>query len=225
MGDVEGDGHVVPDEMGQELNSFFEVNFAGAAIYGFVVLFCIIGAFWIMARGRIAVDARKFTYSVTLFVLLGATGEAFVNSTWSLVFGWPLWEYRLYPAHGGDVSLFFPMIWGIFGTYSYLRGQLFSDIQVHRKPFGLVMLGAEAILLELAVNIPYRAIFGDYIFFYTPANLGPFSHYSCLQVIPFYAAVAIATQKLTEVQEAAQYKHLRATLLLYIIAILSFGYL
>ena len=210
--------------MGRELNSFLEVSFAGAAIYGLVVLFCIIGAFWIIGRGRIAVDALRFTYSVTLFVLLGATGEAFVNSTWSLVFGWPLWEYRLYPAHGGDISLFFPMIWGIFGTYSYLRGQLFSGIQVRMKPFALLILGAEAILLELAVNIPYRAIFGDYIFYYTPANLGPVSHYSCLQVIPFYAAVALATQKLTEVQEAAQYKHLRTSLFLYVIAIVSFGY-
>jgi len=211
--------------IGLELNGFLDVSVVGAAIYGIAVLLCIVAAFWVAGRGRIRFEPRKFAYSVTLFILLGATGEAFVNSMWDIVFGWPLWEYRLYPAHGGDISLFFPMIWGIFGTYSYLRDQVVGGIRLGGGPLSMVVIGAEAILLELAVNMPYRAIFGDYIFYYTPANLGPFSHYSCLQVIPFYAAVAVATRKLTEVQEIAQYRHMRATLLLYLICILSFGYL
>ncbi len=113
------------------------------------------------------------------------------------------------------------MFWGVFGTYSYLRDQFVGGIRLGGGPLSMVVTGEEAILLELALNMPYRAIFGDYIFYYTPANLRPFSHYSCLQVIPFYAAVAVATRKLTEVQEIAQYRHVRATLPLYFIGILS----
>jgi hypothetical protein len=209
--------------IGLELNGFLDVSVVGAAIYGIAVLLCIVATFWVAGRGRIRFEPRKFVYSVTLFILLGATGEAFLNSMWDIVFGWPLWEYRLYPAHGGDISLFFPMIWGIFGTYSYLRDQVVGGMHLGGGPLSMVVIGAEAILLELSVNMPYGAIFGDYILSYTPANLGPFSHYSWLQFIPFYAAIAVATLKLTEVQEIAQYRHMRATLLLYVIGTLSFG--
>jgi hypothetical protein len=117
------------------------------------------------------------------------------------------------------------MIWGIFGVYSYMREQVGGRWFEKNSLISILALGAEAILLELFVNVPYKAIFGDYIFYYTPANLGPFSHYSCLQVIPFYAAVSIATRKLTEVQEAAGYQHIRSTLVLYVMVILSFGYI
>jgi hypothetical protein len=211
--------------IGVKLSGFLEVSFASAAVYGIAVLLCIVVALWIAGRGLIRFEPRKFTYSVTLFILLGATGEAFVNSTWYVIFGWPLWEYRLYPTHGGDISLFFPMIWGIFGVYSYMREQVGGRWFEKNSLISILALGAEAILLELFVNVPYKAIFGDYIFYYTPANLGPFSHYSCLQVIPFYAAVSIATRKLTEVQEAAGYQHIRSTLVLYVMVILSFGYI
>lgn len=211
--------------IGWELNGFLEVSFAGAAIYGIALLLCIVTMLWVIGRGRIRFEPRRFAYSIALFILLGATGEAFVNSTWDMAFGWPLWEYRLYPTHGGDISLFFPMIWGIFGTYSYMREQIGAHWFRKNSVISVLVLGGEAILLELFVNVPYKAIFGDYIFYYTPANLGPFSHYSCLQVIPFYAAVSIATRKLTEVQEVAGYQHIRSTLALYVIIILSFGYL
>lgn len=207
------------------MSSYLEVSVFSAAVYGCFVAIAIFAVFWLFARKSLQFELKRLIYTLTLFILLGATGEAFVNSSWQFAFGRPLWEYRLYPTHGGDISLFFPMIWGIFGLYSYMREQVGAHWFRRNSFISVFVLGAEAILLELFVNVPYKAIFGDYIFYYTPANLGPFSHYSCLQVIPFYAAVSIATRKLVEVQEAAGYQHIKSTLALYVIVILSFGYI
>lgn len=210
---------------GKTLIVSLQVSIFSATAYGLLVMALIYGTFWVFARRHFRFERRSYFYTLLLFILLGASGEAFVNSLWMFALGWPLWEYRLYPAHGGDISYFFPLIWGIFGTYSYMRDQIWAGFARRHKMLSFLLLGFEAIALELVVNIPYRAIFGDFIFFYTPANLGPLSHYSCLQVIPFYAAVAVATSKLREVQQASNYLHLRTTMTLYAIAIISFGYL
>jgi hypothetical protein len=52
----------------------------------------IVAAFWVAGRESIRFEPRKLAYSVALFMLLGATGEAFANSMWNIVFGWPVWE-------------------------------------------------------------------------------------------------------------------------------------
>jgi hypothetical protein len=83
----------------------------------------------------------------------------------------------------------------------------------------------EAIVLELAMNVPFHALCGDYIFYYLPANLGPLSHFSCLQVVPFYMAVAFASRGLIAVQEAAGYHHLRSTLGFYLMVMVAYVWL
>jgi hypothetical protein len=170
-------------------------------------------------------DWKKLVYIVFVFSLLGVIGEDFVNTLYSIIFGAPLWEYRLYPLHSGNISYFFPFVWGTLGFYTYWRSVVF----LHNSPMNTlrlgVLLGSEAIFIELIVNIPYYMLFGDYIFYYFPANLGPFSHFSCLQVIPFYMLVGIVTANMVKQQEKIDYQHFRTTILLYLMIMVTFVYL
>ncbi len=183
--------------------------------YGGVLVLAFYLGFAALTRTWPRLRVRPLAYTVVMFMLFGAAGEEVVNRLWRIAFDAPLWEYRLYPIHGGNISLFFFQVWGIFGFYSYLRDSAFPGFGRAGTALSALVFGIEAIALELAVNLPYHALFGDFIFYYLPANLGPFSHYSCLQVIPFYMAIALTTRRLVAVQKQAGYMHLKSTLGFY----------
>jgi hypothetical protein len=61
-------------------------------------------------------------------------------------------------------------------------------------------MGMEAIFLEVLYNGLFLLFFGTYIFYYLPENLGPLSHLSCLQVIPFYFIVGFCVNALVNQQ-------------------------
>lgn len=179
----------------------------------------------LIARKILRPNWKELIYTIFLFSLFGVIGEAFVNTMWEVVLGTPLWEYRLYPAHGGDITYWFPFVWGSLGFYTYFHNMVFrNSLEKNLFAFALI-LGLEAIVLEIIVNVPFHFLFGEYIFYYFPANLGPFSHYSCLQVIPFYMIIGHITSKLIQQQEAMQYKHLGSTLRFYFLIMFTFVYL
>jgi len=203
----------------------FEINVVNAILYsvGLIVLFYAF--FCIVAKRLLRPDWKKLVYTLLLFSLLGVIGEDFVNTLYPMIFGAPLWEYRLYSTHNGNISYLFPFVWGTLGFYTYWRSVVFlHNSQMSTVRLGL-LLGTEAIFIELIVNIPYYMLFGDYIFYYLPANLGPFSHFSCLQVIPFYMLVGITAANMVEQQEKVQYKHFRTTIFLYLMIMVTFVYL
>ncbi|MDB5195335.1 MAG: hypothetical protein JWO84_519 [Parcubacteria group bacterium] len=173
-------------------------------------------------RRIIEIELRKLTFYITVFCLFGVSGEILTNNLWQIVFSTPLWNYHLFPAHGGDISYFFFFIWGGLGYYRYL-----NDTAIHHfspkeylRP-GLIM-GAEAVVLELAYNGLFLLLFGSYVFYYLPANLGFFSHLSCLQVIPFYFLVGVCTSKLiTDREELGYQRGFYSILAFYWMIILS----
>lgn len=203
----------------------FSVSIAGALAYGLVLAVVFYLGFAVLTQRWPRLEARPLAYTVVMFMLFGAAGEEVVNTAWRAVFGSPLWQYRLYPTQDGDISYFFFQVWGLFGFYTYLRTRAFPAFGHSGGAFKAVVFGIEAIALELAVNVPYYALFGDYIFYYYPENLGPFSHFSCLQVIPFYMAVAFASRRLVAVQEAAGYRHLGSTLGFYVMVMAAYVWL
>lgn len=203
----------------------FEINLVNTLLYsiGLIVLFYMF--FSLVSKQVLRPDWKKLVYTMILFSLFGVIGEDFVNTLYGTIFGTPLWEYRLYPTHNGNISYLFPFIWGTLGFYTYWRGVVFlGNGSVNTLKLGL-LLGSEAIFIELIVNVPYYFLFGDYIFYYFPSNLGPFSHFSCLQVIPFYMLVGIATANMIEQQEAIRYHHFRTTLLVYVMIMATFVYI
>jgi hypothetical protein len=185
----------------------FELTIFSSLIYGFSV--CIF--YYLIVSGLkrkfVPIHCRKLLFYITIFCLFGLAGEVFVNNIWEYIFGSPLWEYRLFPAHGGDVSYFFPLIWGALGFYKYVNDTAihrFKD-QQHIKP-GMVM-GTEAVLIEIVYNGLFLWLFGSYIFYYLPANMGPLSHLSCWQVIPFYFMVGFFINELIVSQNKAGYRN------------------
>ena len=161
---------------------------------GFLLIFYILVC--IKAKHLVIPHSKTLFVYITIFSLFGIVGEVFVNTLYTAILGSPLWEYRLFPAHNGNISYFFLFIWGSLGVYKYFSDQvLFANYKLTELQAGLLM-GAEAVFLELLYNGVYFLIFGDYIFYYLPANLGPLSHLSCLQVIPFYFMVGFFATKL-----------------------------
>jgi hypothetical protein len=159
---------------------------------------------------------------VTIFSLFGVVGEVFVNTMYTSIVGSPLWEYQLFPAHGGSISYFFLFVWGSLGVYKYFTDYLFSQYEFYKRYPGLIM-GGEAVFLELVYNGLYLLIFGSYIFYYLPGNLGPLSHLSCLQVIPFYFIVGHITHKLITIHNQQAFS--RSLYATYWLIIITFVFL
>lgn len=203
----------------------FEVNILNSILYsvGLIVLFYAF--FCSVGKRLLRPEWKKLVYTVFVFSLLGVVGEDFVNSIYLIIFDVPLWEYHLYPLYSGNISYFFPLVWGTLGFYTYWRSVVFLDNSQMNSLRSGILLGTEAIFIELIVNIPYHMLFGDYIFYYLPDNLGPFSHYSCLQVIPFYILVGIVTSNMIEQQEKMNYRHFRTTIFLYLMIMVTYVYL
>ena len=189
--------------------------------YGLFLIVLFYSTFSIIRRSKISLEKNELTYHVVLYMLFGLTGEEVVNTGWKLFFNSPLWEYKLYPIHNGNVSLFFFQIWGIFGFYTYIRNKAFPSINDLKLSYITLLSGIEAIFIELIVNVPYYYLFNDYIFYYYPANLGFFSHFSCLEVIPFYIAISITTRRLINAQRTSEFKHLKTTISFYLMIIIA----
>jgi hypothetical protein len=153
----------------------------------------------------VRVEFVRVFYYITIFSLFGIVGEVFVNNIYEMVFGSPLWEYRIFPAHGGDISYFFIFIWGLLGFYKYINDTAVHTFSQDRYVFAGLVMGAEAIFLELLYNGLFLILFNEYIFYYLPANLGPLSHLSCLQVIPFYFVFGLFVNKLINQQDKLGY--------------------
>ncbi|MDD2906590.1 MAG: hypothetical protein WBK95_04570 [Sulfurimonas sp.] len=203
----------------------FEINILNTVLYSVGVLVIFYAFFCIVAKKLLRPDWKKLVYIVFLFSLLGVIGEDFVNTVYYIIVGTPLWEYRLYPTHDENISYFFPLVWGTLGFYTYWRSVVFiRNSHMSTLSIGL-LLGTEAIFIELMVNIPYHMLFGNYIFYYLPANLGPLSHFSCLEVVPFYMLVGIASANMLEQQENMHYKHFRTTIFFYLMIMVTVVYL
>jgi hypothetical protein len=205
--------------------ALFPITIPGVMVYGVVLAAAFYLSIAALTRRWPRLEAHSLSYAVVMFMLFGAAGEEVVNKAWNAVFGSPLWQYRLYPAQDGDISYLFFQVWGLFGFYSYLRDRAFPAFGRSGTAWSALVFGIEAIVLELAVNVPFHALFGDYIFYYLPTNLGPLSHFSCLQVVPFYMAIAFASRRLIAVQEAAGYRHLKCTLGFYLMVMVAYVWL
>ncbi len=177
-----------------------EITFVTTTLFalGFLVSFYSIVC--LISKKLIVPSFSTLFLYVTIFSLFGIIGEVFVNTLYERILGAPLWEYRLFPAHDGNISYYFIFIWGSLGFYKYFSDHYFIKRKISEVSAGLVM-GTEAVFLELVYNGLFLLIFDKYIFYYLPANLGPLSHLSCLQVIPFYFIVGLIVTKLITQQK------------------------
>lgn len=200
----------------------FDITIVNVAIYGvcFILFFYLAASLW---YGKfISVDWRKLFLYITIFSLFGVVGEIFVNTLYGHFFGERLWEYHLYPVHDGHISKMFIFVWGSLGVYKYLSEIAFSKFRLYKKERAGLIMSLEAIFLELWYNVTFFILFGGYIFYYFPANLGPLSHFSCLQVLPFYFIFGFLVMKIVSREEKAGFSKTRLSFFWFILLTLVF---
>ena len=189
----------------------FSITLLSTIIFG--ITFC--AAYYLIVSGIkkrwIQIEPLKLFFYISLFCLYGISGEIVVNTIWEYLFSQPLWEYKLFPTESGHISYFFPLIWGALGFYKYINDTVWHKFKPDQIILPGIIMGAEAIFLELLYNGLFLFVFGEYIFYYLPSNLGPLSHLSCLEVLPFYFLVGFVLNILVRQQNNVGYS--RSTLL------------
>lgn len=162
-------------------------------------LFCITVIY--LLNAFLAHRFKKINYKyallyITTVALLGVFGEILIDSLFKIFIGRPLWEYHLLPIHNGYTSYYSLAIWGMYGFYLYIFHDFLSGKRSRlSKKYITVIVGLEALALEIAINTLYLAFFGDYIFYYLPND---FWHLTSVQAIPFYLLLGIVISKCIE---------------------------
>lgn len=166
-----------------------------------------------LAKQWIRPEPKKVLLYVSTMAALGILGEIVFDTGYHLVFGHPLWQYRLMPVHRAYTSSFSLYLWGTVGFYLYLL----HDILRKRGISSLHKLAAifclEAIALEVSVNLTYLAFFSNFIFYYLPGDLW---HITSLQTLPLYLLAGYIS---VSVLEFANRRPIKATLGSTILAI------
>ncbi|MBP7857802.1 MAG: hypothetical protein WAW63_01570 [Candidatus Saccharimonadales bacterium] len=118
---------------------------------------------------------------------LGLVGEVTINSVYNYFAGSPLWQYRIVPIHHAYTSLYAVFLWGIAGLAMYLTLYILDKKRVTSLHLKALILCFESWVFETMVNVSFYAVFGRYIFYYLPSDMG---HFTSMQVVPFYLIVS-----------------------------------
>ncbi len=137
----------------------------------------------LIARGGLSFKLdRAFLYVITM-ASIGVAGELLFDSIYNLVFKRPLWQYRLYPIHQGYTSIYSVYLWGSIGLFLYLFHDTLRKKRVTSTLVLVLLFCIDAIVFEVLVNLSYKAIFKNFLFYYLPNDLW---HITTVQVIPLY---------------------------------------
>lgn len=129
-------------------------------------------------------------YDIMLFMsgsfLIASIFEVALGNLHTQLFGWRLWEYRVFPNHDGYGSYLGPLFWPWYGFHLYLFHQV---LQIRKQYlFKTTFLkgacsGLDGPLLELLANGLFLLFSGGFLFYYTPSDLG---HLTSISVMPHY---------------------------------------
>ena len=138
------------------------------------------GEWPVLEPGRAVVHAALVFSLAVMF-------EVLVNSAHERLFGEKLWEYRVLPVHGGDVSLLAPLVWSAYGLHLYwLRDSLVRRFGAVGQSGTLqaLLVGIEApFIFEVVGNLLFILLLGSFYAWYVP---GDFWHLTSFRVVPVY---------------------------------------
>lgn len=138
-----------------------------------------------------AISVRRLLVYISAMAALGVVGEVVYDTAYNYFFGHPLWVYHLAGIHDAYTSVYSLFLWGgIIGTHLYLLHNTLQKkgiVSLHTLAF---IFCGEAILLEALVNLSFRAVFGDYVYYYLPSDLG---HITSVQTLPLYLLAGYIT--------------------------------
>jgi hypothetical protein len=150
------------------------------------------GLYCLLAGRRLRIDPYLLLLNMSGAFLVMSIMEASFGYLHTQVFGWRLWEYQLLPNHRGYGSDLGPMTWPWYGFHFYLFNEALHHRQlvVVRRGAWLKgsITGIDGPLLEILGNGLFVLLFGQYVFYYFPGELG---HLTSVLVMPYYAAAGI----------------------------------
>ena len=130
------------------------------------------------------VEPKKAILYFTTVSMIGIYGEIFLDTTYRLFVGHPLWRYNILPIHKAYTSSFAAIIWGVYGFHLYLlHDTLGAKWSIYKTKHLALIFSIEALIIEALVTISARILLGKYLYYYLPADLW---HVSSFQNIPFY---------------------------------------
>jgi hypothetical protein len=143
-----------------------------------------------IARQWLRLELRPVLFYVAMLAGLGVLGEILIDTGYNLVFGQPLWEYRLLPIHHAYTSVYSLLLWGAVGFHMYLLHGTLQKRGITSLHKLALVFGLEAIFYEAVVNLSYLALFHRYIYYYLPTDLW---HITSVQALPLYCLAGFGT--------------------------------
>ncbi|MGB5340348.1 MAG: hypothetical protein WBO06_14785 [Gammaproteobacteria bacterium] len=152
------------------------------------VIFYLLGS--LLVRHWIRIDCYQLALSMAVAFLVAIICEVFLGKMYYLVTGDPLWQYRVWPIHGGYTSALNLIIWPVYGYYVYFLHRVLHHRQITIRPRWLQGLaaGLDGPLLEILANGFFLLFYGTFYFYYLPDDL---RHYTSIQVVPLYMIMGV----------------------------------
>ena len=140
----------------------------------------------LLARRWLVIEPYPLLLHTSGAFLVMAIMEAALGLLHTELLGWRLWEYRILPNHHGYGSDLGPITWPWYGFHIYLLDQVLAARRIRaEQPYVRGgMTGVDGPVLEILGNGLFLVLFGQYVFYYFPGELG---HLTSLLVIPHYA--------------------------------------
>ncbi len=137
------------------------------------------------AKKFIKIELKVAAVYIATMILIGVFGEIFVNKSYDILFGHPLWTYTVMPIHGGLSSKYAVFLWGIYGLHIYLFHGALDGRRFNSKQYMKYFFWFEGVAIEFITNSLFLLCFHKYLFYY-PAN--DLWHLTSIQGFPCYFA-------------------------------------
>jgi hypothetical protein len=164
------------------------------ALFGAGVIY-LLGS--LLVRRWIRIDIYPLVLSMAVAFLVAIVCEVYLGKLYFLMFGEPLWQYRVWPIHDGYTSVLNLIIWPVYGYYVYFMHQVLHSRRLIIRPVWLkgVVSGFDGPLLEILANGFFLLFYGTFYFYYLPDDM---RHYTSLQVVPLYMVMGVILTLLLE---------------------------
>ena len=164
------------------------------ALFG-VLLFYLLGS--LLIRRWVPVDPYQLALSMAVAFLVAIVCEVYLGKLYFLMTGQPLWQYRVWPIHGGYTSALNFIVWPVYGYYVYFMHRVLHEKDINIRPSWLKGLasGFDGPLLEILANGFFLLFYGTFYFYYLPGDM---RHFTSVQVVPLYMVMGVVLSLLMD---------------------------
>jgi hypothetical protein len=145
---------------------------------------CALAGRWL----RPAAGTLLLTMGTTL--LCATLAEIVVDTAFMTAVGRPAWLYHLWPVHGGYTSRFGVLMWPMYGFFVCMLHEAMPHNRFLKPLDSLLgralLVGADAMVLEVAANAFSLGFFGSWCFFYLQDDL---HHFTSVEIFGPYVLV------------------------------------